>query len=172
MRIEKTSIVADIAEQLKSSPFAIIADFTGMQVKHFEEFRVRLAAVGARCQVVKNSFLKRALSDLGLPHLGGALAGQTALVTGESDICASAKILKSFAAEFEKPTFKAGLLDNAALDAAQLQALADLPSQDILRATLLGLLLAPATRLARVLNEPGASLARILQAKAEKEGAA
>jgi len=172
MRPEKASIVADVQEHLKKSPFAIVADFSGMKVKHFEELRTRLGAAGAKCQVVKNSFIKRAMAELGLPKLNGALAGQTAIVTGESDICAAAKILKTFAAEFEKPVIKAGVLDNAALSADQVKALADLPSKDVLQATLLGLLLAPATRLVRVLNEPGASLARLLQAKADKENGA
>jgi large subunit ribosomal protein L10 len=172
MRPEKATIVADVQAHLQKSPFAIIADFSGMQVKHFEELRTRLGAAGAKIQVVKNSFIKRAMTELGLPKLNGALAGQTAVVTGESDICAAAKILKTFASEFEKPTIKAGVLDNAALSADQVKALADLPSKEVLQATLLGLLLAPATRLVRVLNEPGASLARILQAKADKEGSA
>ncbi|MCX7869400.1 MAG: 50S ribosomal protein L10 [Terrimicrobiaceae bacterium] len=172
MRPEKASIVEELSARLKSSPFAIVTDFTGMKVAHFEELRTRLAAAGAACHVVKNSFLKRSLAELGLPDLKGALAGQSALVTGESDICAAAKVLKNFASEFEKPKIKAGVLDNAALAGDQILALADLPSKDALRAQLLGLLAAPATRLVRVLNEPGASLARLLKAKAEKEGGA
>ena len=167
MRPEKASIVADVQTKLKNSPFLLIADYSGMQVKHFEELRTRLAAVGAECHVVKNSFVKRAIKDLGLPELNGALTGQTAMVTGESDICAAAKVLKTFVAEFTKPPVKAGILDNAILSAEQVQALADLPSREVLQATLLGLLLAPATSLVRVLNEPGTSLARVLKAKAE-----
>lgn len=172
MRPEKAYIVADVQDRLQKSPFAIITDFSGMQVKQFEELRTRLAAAGAKCQVIKNSFIKRAMADLGLPKLNGALTGQTALVTGESDICAAAKILKTFATEFEKPAIKAGVLDNAPLTADEVKALADLPSKEVLQATLLGLLLAPATRFVRVLNEPGASLARLLKAKAEKDGGA
>lgn len=167
MRPEKASIVADVQTKLKNSPFLLIADYSGMQVKHFEELRTRLAAVGAECHVVKNSFVKRAIKDLGLPELNGALTGQTAMVTGESDICAAAKVLKTFVAEFTKPPVKAGILDNTILSAEQVQALADLPSREVLQATLLGLLLAPATSLVRVLNEPGTSLARVLKAKAE-----
>jgi large subunit ribosomal protein L10 len=167
MRPEKASIVADVQTKLKNSPFLLIADYSGMQVKHFEELRTRLAGVGAECHVVKNSFVKRAIKDLGLPELNDALTGQTAMVTGESDICAAAKVLKTFVAEFTKPPVKAGILDNAILSAEQVQALADLPSREVLQATLLGLLLAPATSLVRVLNEPGTSLARVLKAKAE-----
>jgi large subunit ribosomal protein L10 len=145
----------------------LIADYAGMQVKHFEELRTRLAGAGAQIHVVKNSFVKRAVKDLGLPELNGALSGQTAMVTGESDIAAAAKILKTFAAEFEKPQLKSGILDNAILSADQVKALADLPPREVLQARLLGLLLAPATQLVRVLNEPGSSLARVLKARAE-----
>jgi large subunit ribosomal protein L10 len=172
MRPEKATIVADVKQRLHESPFAIITDYAGMKVTHFEELRTRLAGAGAECHVVKNSFVKRAAAELSLPELNGALAGQTAIVTGEADICAAAKVLKTFAAEFEKPTIRAALLDNALLGAGQVLELADLPSKEVLQATLLGLLLAPATRLARVLAEPGASLARLLKAKAEKEGEA
>ena len=86
-------------------------------------------------------------------------------MTGEKDICGAAKILKTFSAEFEKPKIRAGILDNAILETAQVIALADLPSKEVLQAQLLGLLLMPATKLVRTLNEPGASLARVLQAK-------
>ena len=170
MRPEKPQIVSDLNAKLKSSPFLLVADYAGMQVKHFEELRRRLAAAGAEIHVIKNSFLKRACRELGFPEFNGILEGQNAMVTGEADICAAAKVLKVFVAEFEKPAIKAGVLDNALLDPAQVKALADLPSREVLQATLLGILLAPATRLVRVLQEPGASLARVLKAKAEALG--
>lgn len=171
MRPEKATIVSDVKDRLAASPFAIIADYSGMQVKHFEELRTRLASAGSQCHVVKNSFVKRAAKELGLPDLNDALAGQTAVVTGESDICAAAKILKTFAAEFQKPVVRGGILDNAVLSIEQVSALAELPSKDVLQGQLLGVFLAPATKFVRVLNEPGASLARLLKAKAEKEAA-
>jgi large subunit ribosomal protein L10 len=170
MRPEKVTIVSDINAKLKSSPFLLIADYGGMKVTHFEELRKRLGGAGATCSVVKNTFLKIAIKELGLPELNGALNGQTAMITGESDIAATAKILKTFVSEFEKPVLKVGILDNAVLDAAQIKALADLPSKEVLQATLLGVLLAPATKLVRVFNEPGASLARVLKAKADAAG--
>lgn len=170
MRPEKATIVADVQAKLKKSPFLLIADYARMEVTHFEELRKRLAGAGAEIHVVKNSFIRRAAKDLGLPELNGALSGQTAMVTGEADICGAAKILKTFTAEFEKPTVRAGILDNAILTADQVKALADLPSKEVLQATLLGLLLSPATKLVRTLNEPGASLARVLKAKADAAG--
>jgi len=107
-----------------------------------------------------------------LPELEGSLTGQTAMVTGEEDICAAAKILKSFHAEFQKPVVRGGVLDNSALTAGQVAELADLPSKAALQSKLLGLLQTPATQFVRVLNEPGASLARVLKAKADAAGEA
>jgi large subunit ribosomal protein L10 len=170
MRPEKATIVADIQTKLKNSPFLLIADYAGMQVKHFEELRVRLARVDATIHVIKNTFIKRAIKGLGLPELNGALTGQTAMVTGETDVCAAAKVLKTFVAEFERPPVKAGILDDTILSAVQVDALADLPTREVLQARLLGLLLAPATKLVRVLNEPASGLARVLRAKAEAAG--
>lgn len=165
MRPEKPTIVEDIQKSLADSPFLIVVEYGGMNVVHFAELRTRLGGVGAGLTVVKNTFLRRSIKEAGLPELDAHLKGQTAFVVGEKDVCAAAKVLKTFAAEFEKPKVRAGILDNAVLDSAQVAALADLPSKEILQAQLLALLLTPATKLVRTLNEPGASLARVLQAK-------
>ncbi len=170
MRPEKATIVEDIKKRIDASPFLLVTEYTGLKVDEFAELRVRLAAVGAECHVVKNTMLRIAAGQAGLPDFSGHLAGQTAVVTGERDICATAKIIKTFAAEFKRPTVKVGVLDNALLDAAQVQVLADLPPLDTLRAQLLGLLTTPATSLARLLKEPGASLARVLKAKLDAAG--
>lgn len=170
MRPEKAFIVADVREKLQASPYLLVVDYTGMKVPHFEELRTRLAGVGARLSVVRNTFLKIAAQELKMPELDSSLTGQTAMVTGEADICGAAKILKVFTAEFKKPTVRAGVLDNAALTTEQVTELADLPSKEVLQAKLLGLLQTPASQFVRLLNEPGASLARVLQAKADAAG--
>lgn len=167
MRPEKTLIVSDIREKLQASPYLLVVDFTGMKVPHFENLRTRLADAGARMSVVRNTFLRIAAAELKMPELSDSLAGQTAMVTGETDICAAAKVLKTFAAEFKLPKVRAGVLDNAALSSDQVAALADLPSKDVLRAKLLGLLQTPASQFVRILNEPAASLARVLKAKGD-----
>ncbi len=168
MRPEKTQIVSDIQSRLNQSPFLILVDYTGLNVPKFAELRSRLVKVGAKCQVVKNTFLKKAAAEAGLPDFSAELKGQSALVTGESDVCAAAKILKSFAAEFEKPAIRLGVLDGALLGKGEIHALADLPSREVLLAKLLGLLQAPAGQLVRLLNEPASRFARLLKAKAEQ----
>jgi large subunit ribosomal protein L10 len=165
MRPEKPTIVEDVKLRLVSSPFLIIVEYGGMNVEHFAQLRTRLGGAGASLTVVKNTFLRRSIKDAGLPALDEHLSGQTAFVVGEKDICAAAKILKTFAAEFQKPSLRAGILDNSLLGADQIMEIADLPPREILQSQLLALLLTPATQLVRTLNEPGASLARVLAAK-------
>lgn len=168
MRPEKPTIVEDVKIRLNNSPFLIVVEYGGMNVNHFAELRTRLSGAGASITVIKNTFLRRSIKDVGYPELDVHLTGQTAFVVGEKDICASAKILKVFSAEFEKPKIRAAILDNSVLDTAQVIALADLPSKETLQAQLLGLLQQPASRLVRTLNEPAASLARVLQARVKE----
>jgi large subunit ribosomal protein L10 len=170
MRPEKASIVSDLAEKLNRSPFVLVADYQRMKVDQFGDLRNRLAPAGAEVRVVKNSFLKRAMGDSGLPDVAEKLSGQTAIVLGEKDVAPVAKILKTFAAEFKIAALRIGIVDKSVLSAREIEALADLPSREVLLAQLLGLLLSPATKLVRLLNEPAASLARLLNAKAQKEG--
>lgn len=169
MRPEKASIVSDLSEKLKGSPFMLVTDYQRMKVDQFGELRNRLAPAGAEVRVVKNSFLKRAMSDSGMPDVTDKLVGQTAVVLGENDAAPIAKILKIFAAEFKIAALKVGVINREIMSSAQVEALADLPSREVLRGQLLGLLLAPATRLVRVLNEPASAFARLLQAKADED---
>jgi large subunit ribosomal protein L10 len=165
MRAEKANLVAELKEKVQSSPFVLVTDYNTMNVPQFAELRKRLRAVGARYTVVKNTVFKVALKEVGLPTLDEYLAGQTAVVCGEKDVCAAAKVLKTFSTEFKKPVVRGGVLDNALIDAKQINALADLPARDVLLAQLLGVLNAPASALVRILNEPGAQVARVIQAK-------
>jgi len=168
MRPEKASIVADLSEKLNRSPFVLVTDYQRMNVNHFADLRNRLTASGAEVHVVKNSFLKRAMTNSGLPDVADKLSGQTAVVTGEKDVAPVAKILKSFLAEFKIAALKIGVVNKSILSTQELETLAELPSREVLLAQLLGLLMAPATNLVRLLNEPGSALARVLNAKASK----
>jgi large subunit ribosomal protein L10 len=171
MRPEKANIVSELSETLKRSPFVLVTEYRGMKVADFSELRSRLGPAGAEVHVVKNNFLKRAMADSGFPDVGDQFAGQTAVVTGQADVAPVAKIFKTFASEFKLAALKVGFVDRATLSTSELEALAELPAREVLQAQLLGLFLSPATRLVRLLNEPAAALARLLKAKAEKEGA-
>ena len=167
MRPEKANIVSDLSKELTSSPFVLVTDYQHMSVGDFSELRNRLAGAGAEVHVVKNSFLRRALADAGLPKVDDKLGGQTAVVTGKKDVAPVAKVLKTFATEFKKAMLKISLIDKAPVSTAEVEALADLPPREILQAQFLALLLSPATKLVRLLNEPGSALARLLSAKAK-----
>jgi hypothetical protein len=103
-----------------------------------------------------------------MPDVGDKLTGQTAIVMGDKDVAPVAKILKAFAAEFKIAALKIGVIDKAVMSTSDVEALAELPSREVLLAQLLGLLQAPGTRLVRILNEPAAAFARLLKAKGDK----
>jgi large subunit ribosomal protein L10 len=166
MRPEKANIVSDLSKKLNQSPFVLVADYQRMNVGHFADLRNRLAGTGAELHVVKNSFLKRAMSASGLPDVADKLTGQTAIVTGENDVAPVAKILKLFAKEFKIAALKIGVVDKSLLSTQEVETLAELPAREVLLAQLLGLLLSPATKLVRLLNEPASAFARLLNAKA------
>ncbi len=174
MRPEKKLIVEELAKQLTASKCMLLTDYTGLTVGQFAELRKRLRTADAECHVVKNSMLRHAMKAAGLPSPNGSLTGMTAVVFGggKSDISAVARIIKQFKREFEKPKFKLGVLGQQLLPAEEVSAMADLPTLDNLRAQLIGLLQAPATRIAVLLGAPASRIARVLRAHADKQAVA
>jgi large subunit ribosomal protein L10 len=168
MRAEKKVISADYVARLNASPFFLVIDYVGLKVGPITELRKRLAKAGAKMLVVKNSLFKIAAKEAGIADLGAALTGQVAVVMGDKDIAATAKVIKTFKAEFEKPTLRFGFLANQRLEAAAIMAIADLPPLEVLRGKFLGLVNTPATRLVQMLNTPGSQLARVVKAFADK----
>ena len=172
MRAEKKLLTKEYVARLNASPFFIVINYKGLKVAHLTELRKRLVRAGAEVHIVKNSIFRVAAQEAGVGDLNGSLTGQMAVVTGQKDISAAAKTLKNFAAEFDKLKFKFGYLNNQRLEEAAIVALADLPSLDVLRAKIFGLLIAPATKLAVLLNTPASQLAQVIKAKSEKVEAA
>lgn len=168
MRAEKQSITNEYKARLNGSPFFIVVEYKGLKVGPITELRKRLAKAGAEMHIVKNSIFRLAAKEAGVADMDGALTGQIAVVTGQQDVSVAAKVIKTFAAEFEKPKVKFGYLNNQRLETAEILTLADLPSIEVLRGKLLGLLNTPATRLVQLLQTPASQLARVLQAKVEK----
>jgi len=168
MREEKKFISQEYLTRLNASPYFIVVDYKGLKVGPITELRKRLNKAGAEMHVVKNSIFRLAVKEAGLADLTGVLAGQLAVVTGQKDVSAAAKIVKTFSAEFDKPKVRFGYLKNQRLESADVMALADLPSIEVLRAKLLGVLLAPASKLAAVLNAPGTQVVRVIKARVEK----
>jgi len=167
MRAEKKLLTSEYVARLNASPFFIVCGYQGLKVAHLTELRKRLRTAGAEIHVVKNTVFTVAAKEAGI-DINGSLAGQVAVVTGQKDISAAAKTVKNFAAEFDKLKLKFGYMGSQRLEEATVIALADLPSLDVLRAKLLGLFNAPATKLATLINTPATMLAQVIKAKAEK----
>ena len=152
MNPDKKIIIDSLLDRVNASPYLIVIDYTGLTVQQFTELRNRLDASGASCTVAKNTYMRKALAEAGLPDIGNDLVGQTAFVMGESEVFAAAKAIKNFEKEFKKPEMKIGLLGNAVLDGEKLKAIADIPSRESVLSQLLGTILEPASRIARVVQ--------------------
>ena len=168
MLTEKQFLTKEYVARLNASPFFLVVDYKGLNVGHFSELRRRLLKAGAELHVIKNSVFRIAVKEAGVGDLASSLAGQIAVVTGQKDISSAAKVIKTFQAEFDRPKLQFGYLGSQRLEKDAMLVLADLPSLEVLRGRLLGLLQAPAAQLVRLLNTPAAQLARVLQARADQ----
>ena len=165
MRAEKQFLTNEYIERLKASPFFIVTDYTGVSVAQFEALRAKLRGQGAEIHVVKNSVFNAAATEVGVANLNGSLSGQLAVVFGETDFSAAAKVVK----DAEKPKIRFGYLGEERLEEEAVLRIADLPPLPVMRAHLLGTIQAPASQLARVIQTPASMLARALQAKVDKD---
>ena len=166
MRAEKQYLIAEIESHLKKSDYLILANFTGVNVADVADLRAKLSVEKAEFHVVKNSSLRVAAKALGLPEIEGALIGPTAVVVGGKNSAGVAKILKQFFKDKQKLEVKAGVLGSKLITARQVGELADMPSLEVLRAKLLGLMNQPAGLLVRVINAVPQGMVNILSAKA------
>ena len=171
MRPEKQNLSKEYLARLNASPFFIVVNYQGLSVTHMTELRKRLSKASAEVHVVKNSIFRIAAKEAGVSDMNGSLAGQLAVVTGQRDISAAAKVVKTYGGEVDKLKIQFGYLNNQRLGQADLLTLADLPSIEVLRAKLLGLFNAPATKFVTLLNTPAGQMARVLKAFADKGGA-
>jgi large subunit ribosomal protein L10 len=169
MRVEKQFLAKEYLARLNASPFFIVVNYQGLKVGPLTELRKRLNKAGSEIHIVKNSIFRLAAKEAGVADLNGSLTGQVAVVTGQKDVSSAAKVVKNFNAEFDKLKIQFGYLSNKRLEAQELMALADLPSIEVLRGKLLGVLQAPATKLVALLNTPASQLVRVLQARVDKE---
>ena len=186
-RAQKRELVAQLNEQWKSSGVLVVADdalcaaasrdgvlvvahYKGMTVAQMTDFRRRVKEAGGVVKVTKNRLAKLALNGTDVESVADLLQGQTC-VAYSSDPISAAKVSVKYAKENDKLVILGGAMGKTRLDGAGVQALADLPSLDELRGRLVGLLQAPASKIARIIKEPGGMLARVLAAKGSSEEA-
>ena len=151
---EKQAIVAELVETLKSSASGVLVNYEGITVSEDTALRNELRQAGVEYSVVKNTMMRRALDESGLGELDEVLHGTTSLAISKEDPIAPMRIINKFAKDIPGDRFaiKSGFMEGKVLPMADIEALSKLPSKDALYAQLLGMLLAPVTSLAVVLN--------------------
>ncbi len=169
-RARKEELVASLKDTFNSAAVVVVTQQSGMTVEDSTALRRQMLASNARYRVIKNRLVRRALA--GTPYEGMAhlFSGPTA-IAWSADPLAAAKVIVDFAKKNDKITVIGGGFGAQLLGETEIKALAALPSLDELRARLIGLVVAPATKVARVLQAPAGQLARVVKAYADKRAA-
>src|SRR3954465_15595802 len=169
-RDEKAAAIAEIAGEITESQAILAVDPTGLSVEQAAEIRSKLRDADARLRVIKNTLTVRAADEAGVESLKELLVGPTALTFVRGDAAAAAKAISDYTKATDRLPFKGGYMDGAPLTIDEIQAIAKLPSRDVLYGQLVGMVAAPITGLARGLNALLSGVAIALgqvQAKAE-----
>ena len=169
-RAQKAAAVAELNRTFSEVGVVVVTRNLGMTVAQSTDLRTKMRAVGASYKVSKNKLARIALDGTDYLSIGDMLTGPVALATSPDPV-AAAKVAVEFAKTNDKFEIVGGAMGATALDVEGVKALATLPSLDELRAKIVGLIVAPATKLATITQAPAAQLARVLSAYAEKEAA-
>jgi large subunit ribosomal protein L10 len=169
-RSEKTDAVAALHATFNEAAVVVVTRNAGLTVADSSDLRAKMREAGAVFKVSKNRLAKIALKDTQYESLGELLTGPTALATS-TDPVAAAKVAVEFAKTNDRLEIVGGAMGDTVLDVDGVKALASMPSLDELRGTIVGLLQAPATKIAQLTTAPAAKLARVFGAYAEKEAA-
>lgn len=168
-RAQKQRLIDALHQDLADTVCVVVTHQTGMTVAEATQLRRQMRTAGARFRVTKNRLAKRALDGTPFEGLAPLFTGPTAIAFSRDPV-AAAKVAVEYANRNDKLTIVGGELAGEVLDQAGVKELASLPSLDELRGKLIGLLVAPATRIAAVLQAPGGQLARVMAAYAEASG--
>lgn len=169
-RSQKTEAVAELNAVFNEVGVVVVTHNLGMTVAQSTELRNKMREAGASYKVAKNRLAKLALKDTDYVGIEEFLSGPTALAWSEDPV-AAAKVAVDFAKSTDKLEIVGGSMGTQVLDEAGVKALASMPSLDELRGTLVGLVNAPATKIAQVVNEPANKLARVFGAYGAKDAA-
>ena len=169
---QKAAVVDEIAAQISEAQAVIAVDYRGTSVPKAAELRARLRDAETTFRIVKNSLTERAADKAGAGTLKELLEGPTAFAFVHGDTAAAAKALNDFTREVSTFQFKGGVMEGAPLSVDEIQAIARLPTRDVLHAQLVGLVASPLTGLARGLNGLISGLAVQLGQIAEQKAAA
>ena len=170
-RAEKKAAIEALNGVFKASNVVVVAHYSGLTVAQMQTLRKQMRAAGASVKVAKNRLARIALEGTDVASIGSLLKGPTVIAYSD-DVIAAPKVATDFAKAHDKFVILGGAMGKTALDQNGVKALAALPSLDELRARLIGLLVAPATKIAQLTNAPAAKVARVIQAYASKGEAA
>jgi large subunit ribosomal protein L10 len=167
---QKESVVAELAERLRSTDTLIVADYRGLTMPQVDALRTELLTHGARFQVVKNTLTRRAAEEAGADHLLTLLEGPTAIAFLESDgdPAAVAKALRAAARETQVIEVRGGIIQGRPISADEIATLATLPSLEVLRGQLVGAIAAPLSTVVGLFNAPLRDLVGVLQARIDQ----
>ena len=166
-RAEKAQTVEALKADFVANTLVVVAHYTGLTVAELTALRRAMRLGDASVQVTKNRLARIAIRDTDHANLDGLFRGPTAIAVSKDPV-AAAKVATAFAKDNEKFVVLGGSLGGQLLDVNGVKALATLPSIDALRGKLLGLIVAPATRIAGILQAPGGQLARVISAHASQ----
>ncbi|HSF79653.1 MAG TPA: 50S ribosomal protein L10 [Anaerolineales bacterium] len=169
---KKREVVAEYGEWVSQSRILIITEYKGLTMKQLDELRAKVREVGGEFHIVKNTLGRLAVEKAGLPLPAGYFEGSSAIGFTYQDAPAMAKAMTEFARTSDFLKVKGGYLGQNPVSADQIKDLADLPPLPVMRAQLMGTILAPASQLARTLAEPARQLAAVLKAYADQKAAA
>ena len=168
-RAAKSELVSTLGQVFKATKVVVVAHYSGLTVAQMQNLRRQMKQAGANVKVAKNHLAKIALEGSDVASIASLLKGP-ALIAFSGDPIAAPKVAVDFAKTNENFIILGGAMGTTALDPNGVKALAALPSLDELRAKIVGLLLAPATKIAQVVNAPAAKVARVVAAYAAKSG--
>lgn len=167
----KQEFVALYQEWLRKSQAVILTEYTGLSTKDVDSLRAKIREVGGEFHVVKNTLGRLAFEKAGLPLPQGYFEGSTAIGFAFQDAPGLAKVFTDFAKTAEALKIKGGYLETRPITVQQINELAALPPLPVMRARLMGTILASANQLARTLAEPARRVAAVLKAYSEKSTA-
>jgi large subunit ribosomal protein L10 len=170
-RAAKKEAVEQLNGVFKTTSVAVVAQYSGLTVAQMQKLRMQMKQAGASVKVSKNRLAKIALEGTDVVAIGPMLKGPTVIATSDDPVAAP-KVAVEFAKANEKFVIIGGSMGTTVLNVDGVKALASLPSLDELRAKIVGLLVAPATKIAQLANAPAGKLARVIQAYASKGEAA
>ena len=169
-RAAKEALVTVLHEVFNNAGVVVVTHYSGLTVAQMTDYRNRMRAAGGSVKVAKNRLAKIALQGAEIGDIADLLKGPTCLAYSDDPI-AAAKIAVEYAKGNDKLVILGGAMGSSVLDADGVKALAALPSLDELRGKLVGLIQAPATKIAQIVQEPGGQLARVIHAKANQDAA-